>query len=60
MREQEPIMNKYFDLLVRRLHENCSNPVNFVNWYNYTTFDIIGDLTFGDSFDCLEQSKMHV
>ncbi|KAF9697824.1 hypothetical protein EKO04_003958 [Ascochyta lentis] len=23
-------------------------------WYNWATFDVIGELTFGDSFECLE------
>lgn len=27
--------------------------------YNYTTFDIIGDLAFGESFGCLETSDYH-
>lgn len=27
--------------------------------YNYTTFDIIGDLAFGEAFGCLEQSQYH-
>ena len=60
LRDQEPYMKKYFDLLIQRLHENCGQPVNMVDWYHLTTFDLIGDLTFGESFDCLETSKMHV
>ncbi|KAL7929313.1 cytochrome P450 [Trichoderma chlorosporum] len=28
-------------------------------WYNYTTFDIIGDLAFGEPFYCLEKSDYH-
>jgi hypothetical protein len=53
-------MTKYFDLLIKRLYENYAKPINSVNWYNFTTFDIIGDLTFGEPFGCLENSKMHV
>jgi hypothetical protein len=60
MRDQEPIMTKYFDLLMQRLHENCEKPVDMVNWYNLTTFDIISDLTFGESFHRLENSRLHV
>jgi hypothetical protein len=26
-------------------------------WYNWVTFDMIGDLTFGESFGCVEQGK---
>lgn len=53
-------MTKYFDLLIQRLHENCDQPVNMVHWFDCTTFDIIGDLTFGESFNCLQDAKLHV
>ncbi|KAJ0136936.1 Uncharacterized protein HZ326_20054 [Fusarium oxysporum f. sp. albedinis] len=66
MRAQEPNMNKYIDLLIRRLHEKGTdpitgqlNPLDMSSWYNYTTFDIIGDLAFGESFDCLQDSNYH-
>ena len=62
MRDQQPLIMKYIDLLVQRLFENCgdgSMPINMAAWYNFTTFDIIGDLAFGDSFGCLEYSDYH-
>ena len=31
-----------------------------MNWYNLTTFDIISDLIFGESFHSLENSRLHV
>ncbi|KAK1996017.1 cytochrome P450 [Colletotrichum falcatum] len=34
-------------------------PVDLTLWYNYFTFDIIGDLAFGESFGCLESETMH-
>lgn len=30
-----------------------------VSWYNWTTFDIIGDLVFGELFGCLDSSSYH-
>lgn len=62
MREQDPIIRGYVDLLIRRLHENSKNgsvPLNMREWYNWTTFDIIGDLGFGSSFGCLQDSAYH-
>lgn len=60
MMEQEPIIKTYVDLLLQRLHENSTNgPLDMVKWYNFVTFDMIGDLTFGESFDCLEGSEYH-
>jgi cytochrome P450 len=62
LRGQEPIIKNYVDLLMQRLHENIldgKNAVDMVAWYNFTTFDIIGDLAFGESFDCLKNSEYH-
>ncbi|KAI0837328.1 putative cytochrome P450 [Hypoxylon sp. FL0890] len=62
MREQESMIAKYVDLLVKRLHEECGdgkNKLNIEAWYNWTTFDIVGDLVFGQSFRCLENIDYH-
>lgn len=29
------------------------------NWFNFTTFDVIGDLAFGESFHCTEKGELH-
>lgn len=62
MLKQEPIIQKYVDLFVKRLYdvgEQGSRPVNIMRWYNYCTFDIVGDLAFGEPFDCLTKSDYH-
>jgi cytochrome P450 len=61
IQEESYIMQGYVDLLVDRLHKLCKqgDPVDLVQWYNFTTFDIIGDLAFGEPFGCLEQGKYH-
>ncbi|KAK7398545.1 hypothetical protein QQX98_012093, partial [Neonectria punicea] len=62
MQDQQPLMMKYVDLLLQRLHENCDDgkkALDLVSWYNFTTFDIIGDLAFGQSFGCLDNSNYH-
>lgn len=51
MREQQPVIQGYIDLLMRRLRENSGDgerKVDIAAWYNYTTFDVIGDLAFGE------------
>lgn len=63
MREQEPIISGYVDLLIRKLRERSGKgkaPVIISDWYNFCTFDVIGDLAFGESFGCLESSDYHV
>lgn len=37
----------------------ATTAVNIKSWLNYTTFDITGDLMFGESFDCLRDSQLH-
>jgi cytochrome P450 len=63
LRQQEHIVVKYVDHLLDRLHEESSKdgktPLNVESWYNWTTFDITGDLIFGQSFGCLEGSDYH-
>lgn len=63
LRGQEPIIKHYVDLLIQRLQETAADhggkPVDMVSWYNFTTFDIIGDLAFGEPFGCLKTSTYH-
>jgi len=60
MRDQEPLIRIYIDLLIRKLHGNVGKKINIANWYKFTTFDVIGDLVFGESFDCLKSATLHV
>lgn len=52
MREQQPLIKGYVDLLVRKLREKGEGggKVDMAAWYNYTTFDVIGDLAFGERY----------
>lgn len=63
MQKQEPIINGYVNLLISRLRERCGpggkSKVDIKDWYNWTTFDIIGDLAFRESFGCLESVGYH-
>ncbi|OJD14471.1 hypothetical protein AJ78_05182 [Emergomyces pasteurianus Ep9510] len=62
MREQEPLITQHIDLLVKRFYElggGGSKSFNLIEWFNYATFDIIGDLTFGESFGCVENAYFH-
>lgn len=73
LRDQESIVKGYVDLLMQRLRERCvpgpgvgnenekllrsKTAFDLRHWYNYTTFDIIGDMAFGEPFGCLENGK---
>lgn len=59
--EQEPLIQRYMGLLVEKLRDavsvsdNGSSP-DMVRMYNYTTFDIMADLTFGEPLGLLERT----
>ncbi|KAI1381279.1 cytochrome P450 [Hypoxylon crocopeplum] len=62
MLKKQPIIRGYVSKLIQRLHERCQNgkaKINVCAWYNCTTFDIMGDLTFHESFGCLETGELH-
>ncbi|KAJ5342279.1 hypothetical protein N7541_011403 [Penicillium brevicompactum] len=61
LREQEPIIQKNVNLLLQQLESRAAKGLStdMRAWYNYTTFDLIGDLAFGESFGCLATSEYH-
>ncbi|CAG8958605.1 hypothetical protein HYFRA_00009922 [Hymenoscyphus fraxineus] len=62
MCDQEPLISKHVDLFLDRLGEKAQGgkaEVNILEWLTYCTFDLIGDLSFGESFGCLRESMMH-
>ncbi|KAF5963416.1 Isotrichodermin C-15 hydroxylase [Fusarium coicis] len=61
LRNQEDLMKIHIDLLITRLKSKANNGevVDMVRWYNYCTFDLIGDLAFGEPFGCLKDGEYH-
>jgi cytochrome P450 len=52
--EQEGIVQGFIDLFIVQLARNCTKKTSdVVRWYNFVTFDIIGELTFGEPFGSL-------
>ncbi|KAL1616667.1 hypothetical protein SLS54_008234 [Diplodia seriata] len=58
---QEPLIKRYTDKLIWNMYrltkENPHDSLDMVKLYNFTTFDIISDLTFGEPLGLLEQSS---
>ncbi len=62
MREQESLVMGYIDLLVQKLKAHIrgsGGEADLVQWYNFATFDIIGDLSLGQPFGSLENGEYH-
>jgi cytochrome P450 len=60
LHEQQSLLSHYVKLLVRKLKEvtktDAQGKVDIVDWYNFATFDIMADLTFGEPLKMLEDS----
>lgn len=61
LRNQEPILQEYVNFLVSRLLSvaKSGKQTDIVKWFNWTTFDLTGDLSFGESFGCLQNAASH-
>lgn len=62
LKENEAVIMRNISLLVSKLrnHVRDDNDVaDMIKWYNWCTFDVIGDLVYGSSFACLENEEYH-
>jgi cytochrome P450 len=58
---QEPILQQNVDLFLGQLERFSGDPapIDLSLWFNYITFNILGDLAFGESFGCLGKALYH-
>ncbi|KAI4730065.1 putative P450 monooxygenase, partial [Aureobasidium sp. EXF-10728] len=74
LREQEGLLQSYVDLLISRFRDiadrnpdyasggdgwDSTGKIELCKWYNGFTFDVIADLSFGQSFGSLADMKQH-
>ena len=62
VKEQESIIQSHIDCLIRQLSEQVEKnggEFDIIRWYKWLVFDIITDLAFGWSFDCLTTTDHH-
>lgn len=61
LKQQEPLFLKYINLLADKLREGIEDApyhkFDMVKMYNFTTFDVMGDLTFGEPLQMLSKAK---
>jgi cytochrome P450 len=61
LRQQEQLTAQFVDLFISKIGEEAAanNQVVEINsWFNYLTFDIIGEMAFGESFNCMASGKL--
>ncbi|KAG6357388.1 hypothetical protein INS49_013265 [Diaporthe citri] len=61
LREQEYLISEVIDRFVERIGEEGKDKagIDIVRWFNLATFDIIGSLAFGQSFDGIKSGTEH-
>jgi cytochrome P450 len=62
LRGQEDLILSYVQKLITALRSQTQlkdQSMDLVKWYNFMTFDILGDLSFGQSFGCLDGGGYH-
>ena len=59
LKQQEYLIAGVIDSFVQRIGEAPDASVNLTKWYNLMTFDIIGELAFGKSFDGVSTGETH-
>jgi cytochrome P450 len=57
--EQEYIVKSYIDVFSKKMNEFAAKgeTVDVVDWFAFTTFDIIGDMALGEPFGCLTSGE---
>jgi len=53
LQSHEEMEQRYVDLFISQVRKYGNKGINVVDWFNYMTFDIIGELVFGESFGAL-------
>jgi len=61
VRAQESVIQDYVSLMVKKLTERAktSGMADMVQWFNFVTFDLVGDLAFGENFGNMEKGQYH-
>lgn len=62
--EQEDIVAHVLDRFIERIgweekHGEKERGINVTKWYEMVSFDVLGEMAFGESFGCIESGKFH-
>ena len=61
LREQESYLQSYISRMLDGIAARAAEgSTDLVAWLNWTTFDITGDLAFGEPFGCLQDADYHL
>lgn len=59
LRDHESILKQYADKFISKLCQRAGTDVDMVAWFNYVTFDVMGHLSLGQPFGCIDTGHYH-
>ncbi|KAK9771404.1 hypothetical protein SCAR479_11883 [Seiridium cardinale] len=59
LREYEPRVQKYTDQLIEQLDKQKGKSLDTTAWFNFYSFDVMGDLAWGKSLNMLRDGTVH-
>lgn len=57
LRDYEPRVSHYTGQLIDAIEKQLGSAMEISRWFNYYSFDVMGDLAFGESFNMLVDGK---
>ncbi|KAJ5557044.1 hypothetical protein N7494_000959 [Penicillium frequentans] len=57
LRDYEPRVVHYTTQLMQAIEKGLNEPMNMTKWFNLYSIDVMGDLSFGKSFDMLADNE---
>ena len=59
LHEYESRVSRYTQELYEKVSFSAGRPINVTQWTRYFSFDVMGDLAFGRSFDMMKNERNH-
>lgn len=59
LRQYEDRILRYSKSLAQQISNLSGKTINASEWFHYYSFDVMGDIAFGKSFDMIETGKSH-
>ncbi|RYP52438.1 hypothetical protein DL768_002404 [Monosporascus sp. mg162] len=59
LRGYEPRVAYYTDLLLKQIQSRAGQPVNVTDWFNFYAFDVMGSLSYSESYGMLQRGEKH-
>ncbi|KAG6034540.1 hypothetical protein E4U41_006500 [Claviceps citrina] len=59
LRDYEPRVVKYTHALLQQIEHSQGMPFDASKWFNFYSFDVMGDMAFGENFGMLRSGQAH-